>query len=92
MSNSVSGNSNSNNEISINDLQKKLVNIEGTSFENSSLKSIFNAYNTERSAKNKTEVLSRAELQQFVNDIKKYDRQGNKNGIIDIDEAEIEFG
>lgn len=89
MSNSVSGNSNSNNEISINDLQKKLVNIEGTSFENSSLKSIFNAYNTERSAKNKTEVLSRAELQQFVNDIKKYDRQGNKNGIIDIDEAEM---
>lgn len=90
MSNGVSNNGN--NEISIQELQKKLANIEQSRFQEEGLKSIFNAYNTTSAeGDNAVEFLDKNELSALVNDIQKYDGKisGNADGVIDMDEAEL---
>ncbi len=86
MSNSVSNNNN--NDFSISELQKKLVNIEETAMDGDGMKSIFSVYNVnQQDGDNSIEFLDKNELTALVNDIKKYDNDGN--GTIDIDEANM---
>ena len=88
MSNGV--NNNNNNEISIQELRQKLVNVEETAYKDEATKSIFNVYNTEKSdGENSIDFLNKNELSVMINDLEKYDGRisGKADGIIDYDEA-----
>lgn len=92
MANSVSNDNNDNN-ISINELQRKLSSSESTIYTEQGMKSIFDAYNTKKNSDNESvEVLDSNELQSLIDDIKTYDGKVNadkKDGYIDIDEANL---
>ena len=65
---------NNDKKIYINELQKKLVNIEEVAFKkDSNAKSIFNAYNSQKEENNnQVEKLDTNELGNLINDIKAY--------------------
>lgn len=85
MSNGVN---NDNNNISIDELRQKLGSVEETFFDTPAKKSIFNSYNEKKeSAENALEYLDKDELSKLVDDIKKYDKNGDNQ--ISISEAEI---
>ena len=92
MANSVSNDNNDNN-ISINELQRKLSSSESTIYTEQGMKSIFDAYNAKKNSDNESvEVLDSNELQSLIDDIKTYDGKVNadkKDGYIDIDEANL---
>lgn len=92
MANSVSNDNNDNN-ISINELQRKLSSSESTIYTEQGMKSIFDAYNAKKNSDSESvEVLDSNELQSLIDDIKTYDGKVNadkKDGYIDIDEANL---
>lgn len=92
MSNGVNNDNNENKAISINELQKKITSSESTIYTEQGMKSIFDAYNTNKKSKaDSVEVLDSNEMQELVNDMKSYDGKvdGNNDGVIDIQEAEL---
>lgn len=89
MSNGVNNN---NSEISIQELQQKLVNVEETAYKDEGTKSIFNAYNSRKAeGENSIDFLSKDELTVLLNDIKKYDGKisGTADGKIDMEEVNM---
>lgn len=80
-------NNNNNNEISIQELQQQLVNVEETEHKTVGTKSIFNAYNTQKQlGENEIERLTKQELDAFVQKLQSYDL--TSDGKLDANEID----